>query len=359
MLSDEAEWLQVMTRFKNASWLCYAHSSGDVKNPTPASYCSSHDGCYNVVIIMATTAMHIQWKRYKAKDGSISIRLYIRSSHRENGKVRSTVHGYLGSYRLDRISTAAEARKLWAQIDAAFERIDDPAVPGEQEKLEAEIAAKIKRPAVPKKPPRYTQEDKRGQLKQSISTVGLPPIPQRNYSLIVIDPPWTYNLRESDKTQRNRTTYPTLSDEEILALPIGEIAAQHAYCLLWVTNNHLPLGFRCLECWGFEYQSIFTWVKVTLDGSQLRIGTGHYGRNCTEHFLIGTRGKPKSISHLGLTKIPNVIKAPRTEHSRKPEEFFVFANRLGDALSGPRISLFARERRDGWDCWGAEVEMAS
>ncbi len=110
--------------------------------------------------------MHIQWKRYEAKDGSISIRLYIRSSHRENGKVRSSVHGYLGSYKLDRISTPAEASKLWAQIDAAFERIDDPAVPGEREKLEAEIAAKIKRPAVPKKHPHYTQGDKSGAKRQ-------------------------------------------------------------------------------------------------------------------------------------------------------------------------------------------------
>jgi|GEM_PF-957036 len=308
---------------------------------------------------MGTTAMHIQWKQYKAKDGAISIRLYIRSSHRENGKVRSSVHGYLGSYRLDRISTPAEARKLWAQIDAAFERIDDPAVPGKREKLEAEIAAKIKRPAVPKKTPRYTQEDKRGQHKQSISTVGLPPIPQRNYSLIVIDPPWEFELRESDKTHRNRTTYPTMSDDQILALPIGEIAAQHAYCLLWVTNNHLPLGFRCLEFWGFEYKSIFTWVKVTLDGSKLRFGTGHYGRNCTEHFLVGVKGKPKSFTGLGLTDIPNVISAPRTVHSRKPEEFFVIADRLGDVLSGPRLELFARVKRKGWECWGAEVPATS
>jgi N6-adenosine-specific RNA methylase IME4 len=148
-----------------------------------------------------------------------------------------------------------------------------------------------------------------------------------------------------------------MTDEQILALPIGEIAAQDAYCLLWVTNNHLPLGFRCLESWGFEYKSIFTWVKVSKDGSQVRIGIGHYGRNCTEHFLVGTRGKPKSFNRLGLTNIPNVIQAPRTDHSRKPEEFFVLANRLGDALSGSRIELFARNRRDGWDCWGAEVEI--
>ena len=60
--------------------------------------------------------------------------------------------------------------------------------------------------------------------------------------------------------------------------------------------------------------------------------------------------------HLGLTNIPNVIFAPRTEYSRKPEEFFVIANRLSDVLGGLKIELFARESREGWDAWGAEVE---
>jgi N6-adenosine-specific RNA methylase IME4 len=249
-----------------------------------------------------------------------------------------------------------ERRKLWAQIDAAFERIDDDAVHEQREKLEALIAAKIPRPAPNRKPPRYAQSDKRGQLKQSIITTGLPLIPQKNYRLIVLDPPWEYQLRECDRTHRGRTPYPNMGDEEILALPIGKISAPDAYCLLWTTNNHLPLGFRCLEVWGFEYKSIFTWVKVTKDGSKPRIGNGHYGRNCTEHFLIGIRGKPKSFTSLNLTNIPNVIFAPRQEHSRKPEEFFAIANRLGDALGGPRIELFARTRRDGWDCWGAEVD---
>jgi N6-adenosine-specific RNA methylase IME4 len=87
-----------------------------------------------------------------------------------------------------------------------------------------------------------------------------------------------------------------------------------------------------------------------------RIGVGHYGRGCTEHFLVATIGKPKSFFHLGLTNILYVILAPRTDHSRKPEEFFAIANRLGDALGGSRIELFARELREGWDAWGAPVE---
>jgi N6-adenosine-specific RNA methylase IME4 len=163
-------------------------------------------------------------------------------------------------------------------------------------------------------------------------TTGLPSIPQKNYSLIVVDPPWTYSLRESDRTHRGRTPYPNMSDADILNLPIGKIAAQNAYLFLWVTNNHFPLGFQCLETWGFSYKTTFTWLKTTKNSTsneiKLRIGVGHYGRSCTEHFLIATKGKPRSFTGLGLTSIPNVILAPRSDHSRKPEEFFAIANRL-------------------------------
>ena len=216
----------------------------------------------------------------------------------------------------------------------------------------------------------YKQNDKVGQLKLAIALEllpNLPPIPINNYSLIVADPPWAFNLRETDPTHRNRCPYPNMSDEAILTLPIGAIAADHAYLLLWVTNNHLPLGFSCLNYWGFKYKSIFTWVKTvaasTEENPKAHIGIGHYGRNCTEHFLVATKGNPGSWTTLGLTNIPNVIFARRSEHSKKPEEFWAIANRLAQQLGGEKIELFAREsasaplreRRPGWDVWGAEV----
>ncbi len=92
--------------------------------------------------------MYIQWRSHQAKDGTSSIRLYIRSTQRVEGKVKSFSHGYLGSYRVDRISNQVEVQRLWSQIDAAFERSDDEAVHLEREKLEAQIADKIPRPAL-------------------------------------------------------------------------------------------------------------------------------------------------------------------------------------------------------------------
>lgn len=147
-----------------------------------------------------------------------------------------------------------------------------------------------------------------------------------------------------------------MSDEEVLRMPISAIADTDAYLLLWVTNNHLPLGFRCLEAWGFQYKSIFTWIKTTKastdDDPKVNFGVGHYGRNCTEHFLVATKGNPGSFTKHGLTAIPNVIFVPRSRHSEKPQEFWAIADQLAEKLGGNNIELFARERRSGWDAWG-------
>jgi N6-adenosine-specific RNA methylase IME4 len=203
----------------------------------------------------------------------------------------------------------------------------------------------------------YVETDNRGQAKTSLlaELPKLQPFPTGSYNLIAIDPPWQYGLRESDKTHRNRTPYPNMTDKDILALPVGDIAAKGSYIFLWVTNNHLPLAFRCLEAWGFDYKTLYTWVKLTNDMSKPRIGVGHYGRACTEHFLIGTKGKPSSFTHLGLTNIPNIIQSPRREHSQKPEEFYAICDLLHSKIGGDRIELFARSRREDWSAWGLEA----
>lgn len=209
----------------------------------------------------------------------------------------------------------------------------------------------------------YKESDKVGQTKLAISTQLLPKLPElpvNSYSLIVVDPPWTYNLRETDASHRGRCPYPSMSDEQILSMPIGMIASSDAYLLLWITNNHLPLGFKCLEQWGFVYKSIFTWVKITLastdDEPIVNMGIGHYGRNCTEHFLVASKGKPGSFTKLGLTGIKNVVFAPRSHHSEKPQRFWDdVAYPLAKKLGGNAIELFARKSREGWDAWGAEI----
>jgi len=53
----------------------------------------------------------------------------------------------------------------------------------------------------------------------------------------------------------------------------------------------------------------------------------------------------------------SVFRERRREHSRKPEASYRIIEAMYPDL--PKIELFARQARPGWQAWGNEVETAS
>jgi N6-adenosine-specific RNA methylase IME4 len=81
-----------------------------------------------------------------------------------------------------------------------------------------------------------------------------------------------------------------------------------------------------------------------------RMGLGYHTRSGSEACWLAIRGKGYKRQSMGVEQ---VVFAPLREHSRKPDEVTARIDRLvGDV---PRIELFAREQRPGWQCWGNEV----
>ncbi len=77
---------------------------------------------------------------------------------------------------------------------------------------------------------------------------------------------------------------------------------------------------------------------------------GAYFRGSTEHVLFGIKGsQPLKRQDCGTW-----FQASRgpSGHSSKPVEFYELVESCSPA---PYIELFARGRRDGWVCWGAEA----
>ena len=69
----------------------------------------------------------------------------------------------------------------------------------------------------------------------------------------------------------------------------------------------------------------------------------------TELCLLGRRGKVKPVRH----NVRQLVEAIRYEHSHKPDEV---RDRIVELCGDlPRIELFARQKVEGWDCWGNEV----
>ena len=114
----------------------------------------------------------------------------------------------------------------------------------------------------------------------------------KRYSTIYADPPWRFQNRTGKVAPENKklNRYETMSLEDIMALPVEQIAAAKSHLYLWVPNALLPDGLAVMKAWGFEYKGNIIWEKIRKDGEPDGRGVGFYFRNVTEMLLFGVRG---------------------------------------------------------------------
>ena len=175
----------------------------------------------------------------------------------------------------------------------------------------------------------------------------------KKYKIILADPPWSYNDKMSGPSFSFGPKYETQSKQWISKLPIREISENNCCLFLWVTSPLLDEGISVMEDWGFKYKTIaFCWSKYTKNGN-LVSNLGRWTMGNIELCLLGVKGKPNSWRR--DKSIKQLIQATRTRHSEKPNEARKRIVRLlGDDKT--RIELFARQKTEGWDVWGNEVE---
>lgn len=170
------------------------------------------------------------------------------------------------------------------------------------------------------------------------------PLPSTKYRTIVIDPPWPMEkiLRGERWRQGKYLDYPVMSIEEIKGFPIRDLFADNGcHIYLWTTHKFLPVALEVFEEWGINYECLLTWVK--------NVGFTPYSwMYSTEHCLFG------KVGNLPLVKRGERVDffAPVREHSRKPDEFY---NLVREVSPEPRIDVFSREKREGFDQYGDET----
>jgi N6-adenosine-specific RNA methylase IME4 len=178
------------------------------------------------------------------------------------------------------------------------------------------------------------------------------------YDIIYADPPWDYENWNKKWHENNKTSrwagkkYPLMRHDEMVALPINEIAAKDSVLFMWTISTMLPKALDVMEAWGFKYKTIaFVWVKKNKIADSFFTGMGFWTRSNAEICLLGVKGKPlPRISR----SVHQIIYTPIDKHSRKPAEARdKIVQLMGDR---PRVELFAREKPDGWDVFGNEVE---
>ncbi len=171
------------------------------------------------------------------------------------------------------------------------------------------------------------------------------------YTTVLADPPWRFQNRTGKMAPEHQRLlrYPTLTLNEICAIPVARVLAHTAHLYLWVPNALLAEGLEVMRSWGFTYKTNLVWYKIRKDGGPDGRGVGFYFRNVTELVLFGIRGSLRTLQP-GRTQT-NMMISQKREHSRKPDDIYG----LIEACSpGPYLELFARFRRSGWDQWGNE-----
>lgn len=177
-------------------------------------------------------------------------------------------------------------------------------------------------------------------ITQSMTSTG------KLYGVIYADPPWKFETHSENGMDRSADNhYPTMSMFDMLTLDVP--AADDCVMFMWATVPMLPEAIDLMGSWGFEYKSHICWIKD-------RIGTGYWTRNKHELLLIGTKGSVPAPA-MG-TQPPSVIELPLLRHSEKPAFFADMITSLYPTT--PKLEMFARVGRVGWDVIGNEAPDA-
>jgi len=174
------------------------------------------------------------------------------------------------------------------------------------------------------------------------------------FPCIVADPPWRPSLHANNPRRATvdkagpQKHYPTMLLDDICKLSPPSAPQSHLW--LWVLTQHVDWGYTVAKAWGFdEVATMLTWCKPGL-------GVGRFQCN-TEHVLVCRKGKREgnpfgSGGRVAATTGGTWFPWPRGRHSEKPDAFYDLVERVSP---GPRLEMFARTRRLGWDAWGNEV----
>ena len=257
----------------------------------------------------------------RAEAGEIPYVEKIPHMDRTRDQAAKAIGGTNGRY-------VSDAKKLEAKDPELFKKVK---------------SGEVKLVAATRETKEREREAKREENRQQVAKAAKPETVEGVYSTIVIDPPWDWGDEgDSDQLGRARPDYATMSIQELMALPVGKLAAPDAHLYCWITNRSLRKGFALLEAWGFRYVTMVTWAKPSF-------GLGNYFRGQTEHLLFGVRGSLP----LARKDVGTVFSAARGKggHSSKPDEAYAL---IESCSPSPRIDMFSRDSRQGWVTWGQD-----
>jgi N6-adenosine-specific RNA methylase IME4 len=167
------------------------------------------------------------------------------------------------------------------------------------------------------------------------------------YNILYVDPPWDVKRGPvwSSSGPSEPLPYSTMKIDDIANIPIQSITDKNAHLYLWVINKYIQESYSIAKGWGFTPSALLTWCKPPHG-----IGLGGTFVQTTEHLLFCRKGNLPAQKRIDRTWFEH----KRLKHSQKPHMFREMIVDVSGDL--PRIEVFARERFDGWDAIGNEID---
>lgn len=173
------------------------------------------------------------------------------------------------------------------------------------------------------------------------------------YDLIYTDPPWNQTKggkRKCRPNQGKELDYSTLSMSEIKNIhqEAFKLCNLKHNVFMWTIDKFLHETEQMMKELGYDLHARIIWDKENGIAPAFTLRYSH-------EYLLWFYKK----GHLLMPcknmrgKYTTVLRESSTKHSKKPECAYVMLEQLFPNTN--KIELFARNEREGWDCWGNEV----
>lgn len=173
------------------------------------------------------------------------------------------------------------------------------------------------------------------------------------YGLILADPPWQFSNKKTGGSMKSGATnqYSCMTIDDLKLMDVQSISADDCILVMWWVGSMPQEAIDLVSAWGFKLKNMngFVWKKLTKKGLPF-FGMGFWTRAGSESCIVAIKGKPQPASR----SVRAVFESKARSHSEKPEEIYSLCKEMAGDV--PMLDMFSRKSRDGWDCFGDEVD---
>lgn len=174
----------------------------------------------------------------------------------------------------------------------------------------------------------------------------------KRYDVVYADPPWIQKKGGKKNARPNSSgkelDYPTLSMDKIKAIFQDVKTSDKHNLFVWTIEKYLFKTEAMVKSLGYSVHARIVWDKVTGIPAAFTVRYQHeyllwfYKKG---HILMPAKEEQGKWADVFTEKVKR--------HSQKPEHAYKMIESMFPKAE--KIELFARNARNGWDCWGNEV----